>query len=321
MMPQNARQGPSIKKNIVCAPQKMARAAAITNLLTQELKIVKDVATVVAEYAHELQGLPVSQKDIYVVDLVASKDDFLVLTINHSINSFYRGDAWESCESYSIASLAEDLVVGASVEGQVTVWRGGQVVLSWKMRHQRAALVPLSGTLFACYSALPEVDVFDASTGLLVLYFKASTIAIAPLTDKLIAVGLATGEITIRSLESAKCTRVLRRHKNAIIALTALHGGKLVSAATDGTMRVWDWTTGACLKTVSCYKSPVRALVALSDGRFVTGCTNGKVTLWTAECDKQTLVNLTKGPDSQIDLAVLGNTLAVAHRHIVTVYA
>lgn len=273
---------------------KMARAQTIIDLLKEECRVARDPAAIVAEYAHELHGLPVSQKEGHVVDLVASSNDFLVLT-NHSIGCYHRGDSWASLDTRSIVALDEDLVAGVDVQGLVTVWRGGQFALSWQLEYEDVVLTKLSGTLFACRSRPSELDVFDASTGMLVSSFTVATFAIAPITDKLIAVGLMTGEITIRSLESPKCVRVLRRHKNAITALTALHGGKLVSAANDGTMRVWDWTTGTCLKTVSCYNSTLDALVALPDGRFAAGYTNGKVTLWTPECNGQTLVDRTKG--------------------------
>jgi WD40 repeat protein len=48
-------------------------------------------------------------------------------------------------------------------------------------------------------------------------------------------------------LGSGLCLRTIHGHTGGIDAVAVVAGGWIMSAATDGTLRVWDLKSGACL--------------------------------------------------------------------------
>lgn len=73
-------------------------------------------------------------------------------------------------------------------------------------------------------------------------------------------------------------TYTLTGHTDSIRALTVLPDGKLVSASSDKTVRVWD--RGKCSLTLKDHKGSVTALAVLPDGKLVTGSDDRTVRVW-----------------------------------------
>jgi WD40 repeat protein len=76
---------------------------------------------------------------------------------------------------------------------------------------------------------------------------------------------------------------VLTGHQGAsVTALIEVAGGRLASAGTDGTVRLWDPATPASPAgpVFTDHTGAVTALAALGDGRIASGSADGSVKVW-----------------------------------------
>src|SRR5438270_426054 len=70
-------------------------------------------------------------------------------------------------------------------------------------------------------------------------------------------------------------------HNGSVIAVAfSADGRTLVSAAADGTVRLWDTQTGASIRSLSRSTTPVRALAVSTDGAVAAGSGDGVVRVW-----------------------------------------
>src|SRR5439155_4420857 len=72
-------------------------------------------------------------------------------------------------------------------------------------------------------------------------------------------------------------------HKGIVTGVaTADQGRWIVSAATDGTLKVWNAGSGALIRTIELDEGAVTAL-AVDDRRALTGHKGGAIVLWDLE--------------------------------------
>jgi len=57
-------------------------------------------------------------------------------------------------------------------------------------------------------------------------------------------------------------------------------GRLLVTASTDGTVKVWDPATGDCLRTLSAHAESVYGVAVSSDGRLATASLDRTARVW-----------------------------------------
>ncbi len=76
-----------------------------------------------------------------------------------------------------------------------------------------------------------------------------------------------------------------RRHGRTGVNCIAVIDGKLVSGATDHTIKVWDPETNRCLYTLTGHSSVT--CFAVIDGKIVSGCDDGKIRVWDLEKRKR----------------------------------
>ena len=64
--------------------------------------------------------------------------------------------------------------------------------------------------------------------------------------------------------------------------MTALGDGRLASASSDKTVRVWDASSGVCLRVLEGHTDWVNSVTALGDGRLASASSDNTVRVWDA---------------------------------------
>jgi WD40 repeat protein len=75
-------------------------------------------------------------------------------------------------------------------------------------------------------------------------------------------------------------TARLEGHSGWVWTLCALPDGRLASASSDGTIRLWELTTGAETARLEGHSHWVTALCMLPNGRFASGSHDRTIRLW-----------------------------------------
>ncbi|GAA3368739.1 hypothetical protein GCM10020367_08310 [Streptomyces sannanensis] len=142
-----------------------------------------------------------------------------------------------------------DLLAVSTGNGHIRCWDlgGGTSQLLWEQDVRAGRLRSLAfddtGELLAVCGGDGTVRVWQARTGQHASRFTSSggwarTVALDGPGDRA-AVGAGTGEIAVRSLREDRFTAHLAGHNGRILMLGFAAGDKLVSAAADGTVRLW----------------------------------------------------------------------------------
>ncbi len=84
----------------------------------------------------------------------------------------------------------------------------------------------------------------------------------------------------LRDLLTGRSQRVPEGHTKGVKALAVLLDGKLASASSDATVRVWDPGTGRCLRVLEGHTGAVEALAVLSDGKLASASWDETVRVW-----------------------------------------
>jgi len=103
--------------------------------------------------------------------------------------------------------------------------------------------------------------------------------------------------LIIWGIEKEECLAVLRGHTSMITSICCLGEKSVVSASTDGSVRVWDmgyiddetcvWTCGARLTG---HTNGITCMTDIGDGLVVTGALDAQVIVWNIETRIRTQV-------------------------------
>ena len=63
-----------------------------------------------------------------------------------------------------------------------------------------------------------------------------------------------------------RLSATLEGHADSVYSLAALEGGRLASASSDRTVKIWDLATRACMATLEGHEGFVRSLAVLEGG-------------------------------------------------------
>ena len=69
-------------------------------------------------------------------------------------------------------------------------------------------------------------------------------------------------------------------HADWVYSFAVLEGGRLTSASTDRTIKIWNVATGACLATLKGHASGVSSLAVLEGGKLASGSDDEKIKIW-----------------------------------------
>ena len=152
-----------------------------------------------------------------------------------------------------------------------------------------------------CVSAArgdPTARVWDVADGGVCLHTlrghaeEVLAVAALPLPCGLVATASADKTVRLWGPDSGACSAVLAGHHDAVCALLPLPprpetaaapaGGRtrVLTADTDGQLRVWDAASGECLQVLDGHSDQVNSLNRLSDGRVVSTSHDQAAILW-----------------------------------------
>ena len=93
----------------------------------------------------------------------------------------------------------------------------------------------------------------------------------------------ASNDTTIRiwNYYHLNCVGVLKGHKDCILAMTGVKGGRLASGGADLTINLWDWPSGFLLLSFRAHDKWIRSLISLENGLIASGSDDKTIKIWS----------------------------------------
>jgi RNA polymerase sigma factor (sigma-70 family) len=145
----------------------------------------------------------------------------------------------------------------------------------------------------------------------------AQAVALTP-DGRTLAVAYGNSDESIQLFDFASSRELLRikGHRGSVYAVAFLPGGRLVSAALDDTIRVWDTASGKELRRLETGHKGLRRLVVAADGKIMaSGGDDDVIRVWDIATGKKLHEWKAKGPRKEpcdLVLAPDGRTLVAA---------
>lgn len=125
--------------------------------------------------------------------------------------------------------------------------------------------------------------VWDVESGQLIRVIEecSKVTALTALGSDYIVSGLSDGKIEVRDIEDGKSVRTFVGHSR--IRALAISGLRIISGASDETLRVWESGTGENLPVQGQHSDGIGAIEILDADRIITGSNDGTLRLWDIE--------------------------------------
>jgi WD40 repeat protein len=204
-------------------------------------------------------------------------------------------------DDYSSGALSSDgtrLATRSLDDGSIKIWNllTGKVLTTLPgtgpntgLSMQDPVLSP-DGTLLARTLSDGTLTLFSTSTGEVLSTPSAiqgrntniTSIGFSP-DGKLYAVGMSSGLVDIRDVDSGRLVKTLAKPEWLAVLSIAFSedGTRLATGSTDNAVSVWDLSTGTEIVTLRGHRDEVSAVAFSRDGKFlVTGSDDGLARLW-----------------------------------------
>lgn len=191
----------------------------------------------------------------------------------------------------------------------------GSMALAVSPDGARAAVGVRGGELAIC-----ETGSWDVQCRVPVA--NAAAVAFSPDGQILAVANTDDGSVSLRDAQTGRDIDLLRGHRSHVNALAfSAAKNELVSAGSDGTLRVWDLTRRHRGLRIAAHEKEVADLAFTPDGTgLITAGRDGKVRVWDALCG-QPLAQFGSGRDWCESLTVFrgGRKLAFSQRTLVQI--
>lgn len=186
---------------------------------------------------------------------------------------------------HDVASVHEGEAVCAQCERGLIVWElsSGRRVSTIPTHGEPIRLLAMSsdGRTGICADGKDKLAVFEFATGKTYRALHAEE-PIAPVVvtlDGLVIAASKAHDVVVWHLQSGVCLRTLRGHTAKIEHLVPTGPDRLLSAAQDGTVRVWDLAAARSRRSAESSGARGRAPALLPDGRGAV-IVDGAVEVW-----------------------------------------
>ena len=173
----------------------------------------------------------------------------------------------------SLASLPDGCWASAALDGTVKLWsRGGCALRSFRGHTDWvSAVVPMQIAQCECNYA-PSTRVWQA---------EASSASSGCADGIMLATAGFDGRIYVLDAASGEACLEFANHGCEVLALAALPGGGIVSAAYDAVVREWDAGNGSLRRRLVGHKAAVNCLAVLPMRTgLVSGAADGTIKFW-----------------------------------------
>ncbi|ORZ00320.1 WD40-repeat-containing domain protein [Syncephalastrum racemosum] len=206
------------------------------------------------------------------------------------------------------------LAVTGSRDNTLRIWdlQTGRL-LHLCVGHQNSVrCIDLHGNKVASGSYDHSARLWDLDTGECLQTFTGhhSQIYAIAYDDKRVVTGSLDTNIRVWSPETGRCLAILSGHTSLVGHLQLLPSDPnvLVSAGSDGCLRVWDLAHYECKHRISAHDNSVTCL-QYDDRRIVSGGSDGRVKLWDLETGR--LIRSLTDPARNVWKLQFGDTKAV----------
>jgi WD40 repeat protein len=332
---EDASPVPKRAKFIARDHQRKLRLVRVGRVLCEGPLPVPEVCNLVKEYANEFEGIKLWTRsgDRMTTAILAVLDDGSLAYTSRSKVVLWDVDKsvphmellGHTANVTALVALPGHRLASGSADGAVRVWdaRTGLCIYTLEGHETQVSTLTVleDGTLAS--SSAWWIHVWDLSTGTRLKHFTCnlatSKRSVLGLAHGMLAVACMLGSVKVFDVSSGTRTHTMSGHVVLNVPLCVLPDKRLVSAARNGSVRLWQDLSGT-VTSMSGHDADVHVMIALPDGKLVTGSKDRTVRVWNTQTEtcvrtlighSEAILALVLLPDGRLASSALDSTIRV----------